>query len=412
MLSAPKNRKIFQIPFTIWILGGMSLLLNASSIMIFSLSPLYLTQVFGLAAVYLGILEGGVEFCSWTMRVFAGALSDYLSKRKPVLLFACALTVLARPIFAIASSAGWVYVAKLLDRIANGFQAPPREALVGDAAPSHLKGACYGLRLSLGVIGSLLGAIALMYLMRSTENNYTLIFWIASIPPLLALTALTLFVKDSSPTNLEEKIQEKKKDGYFKVFYQKASQLTSDYWSIIWITGVFMISNYSGAYRILQAQSTGFPIGDIALIMIAQNLGNMIAAFPVGKLSDKIDRRILLIFGFSMTVLANCCFGLASGTVSIILGSALWGVQMGITQSILSAMVADTAKKDLRGTAFGIYYFVIAFSLFAANTLMGVLSGRYGHTAGFMASAGIAAIGMILVFLVRTPYSKKKLLKP
>jgi MFS family permease len=407
MAPASKNQKIFQIPLTIWILGSMSLLLNASSIMIFSLSPLYLTQIFGLAAVYLGIFEGCVEFCSWTTRVFAGALSDYLSKRKPVLLFACALTVLARPIFAIASSAGWVYVAKLLDRIANGFQAPPREALVGDVAPSNLKGSCYGLRLSLGVIGSLLGAIALMYLMRSTNNNYTLIFWIASIPPFLALAALLLFVKDSSSTTTDQEVQEKKKIGYFTVFYQKASQLTRDYWSIIWITGVFMISNYSGAYRILQAQSTGFPIGDIAILMIAQNLGNMIAAFPVGKLSDKIDRRILLMFGFSMTVLANCCFGFISGTFSMIVGSALWGVQMGITQSILSAMVADTAKKDLRGTAFGIYYFVIAFSLFAANTLMGVLSGRYGHTAGFIASGAIAAIGMGLVFLIKTPYSKK-----
>ncbi len=412
MTSLPKNKKIFQIPTTIWILGCMSLLLNASSIMIFSLSPLYLTQVFGLAAVYLGILEGGVEFCSWTMRVFAGALSDYLNKRKPVLLFACTLTVLARPIFAIASNAGWVYVAKLLDRIANGFQAPPREALVGDVAPSHLKGSCYGLRLSLGVIGSLLGAIALMYLMRSTNNNYTLIFGIASIPPLLALMALFFFVKDTSSTSAEEKARNKPRGGYFTVFYQKASQLTSDYWSIIWITGVFMISNYSGAYRILQAQSTGFPISDVALLMIAQNLGNMIAAFPVGRLSDRIDRRILLIFGFSMTIFANCCFGLISGTFSIIFGSALWGVQMGITQSILSAMVADTAPKDLRGTAFGIYYFVIAFSLFAANTLMGLLSGRFGHVAGFMASAGIAAIGMALVFLIKTPYSRKKLLKP
>jgi MFS family permease len=342
------------------------------------------------------------------MRVFAGALSDYLNKRKPVMVFACALTVLARPIFAIASSAAWVYVAKLLDRIANGFQAPPREALVGDAAPPHLKGACYGLRLSLGVIGSLLGAVALMYLMRSTNNNYKFIFWIASIPPLLALSALFFLVKDSPITIGEEASKEKKKEGYFKVFYQKASQLTNDYWSIICITGIFMISNYSGAYRILQAQSTGFPIGDVALIMIAQNLGNMIAAFPFGRLSDKIDRRILLIFGFCMTILANLCFSLFTGTFSIILGSALWGVQMGITQSILSAMVADTTKKDLRGTAFGIYYFVIAFSLFGANTLMGVLSGKYGHSTGFMASAAVAAIGIALVFLIRTPYSRKE----
>jgi MFS family permease len=408
MTLTEANRKISQIPLTVWILGIMTLLLNLSSIMIFSLSPLYLTQVMGLAAMYLGIFEGCVEFCSWVTRVFAGALSDYLRKRKPILISACIVTVIARPLFAIAPSVTWVYGAKLLDRISNGFQATPREALVGDVAPSEIKGTCYGLRQSLGVTGSLLGAAALMYLMRVTHNDYKLIFWIAGIPPILALCALLLFVKDSPSEVIEKKLKEKERGSYFKALFSKVPQLSRGYWTVICVTAIFMISNYSGAYRILQAKNEGFPIEDISIIMIAQNLGTMLAAFPMGRFSDMIDRRILLTVGFFITVSSNLFLVFLGGVSGILVGSLLWGMQMGVTQSILSTMVADTTNKALRGTAFGIYYCVIAFSLLCGNTLMGCLSGRFGLSMGFVSSAIISAIGIALVFLVMKPFRNGK----
>lgn len=385
----------------------MTFFLNLSSIMIFSLSPLYLTQVFGLTAVYLGIFEGGIEFCSWMTRIFAGVFSDYLRKRKPVLLLACVLTVVARPIFAIANHIGWIYAAKLLDRVANGFQATPREALVGDVSPSAIKGTCYGLRQSLGVVGSLLGALGLMYLMRLTNNDYRSIFCVAGILPVLALIVLVFFVKDAPAVEVKEE-GEKKRGNYFLQFLEKIKQLDRRFWGIICVAGIFMMSNYSGAYRILQAESSGFPISDVSLIMIAQNLGAMIAAFPMGRLSDAIDRRILLSFGFVITIVANLLLGFTNGVVGIIVGAALWGMQMGVTQSILSTMVAETVHRDLRGTAFGVYYFVIAFSLFFANTLMGSLSNFYGLTVGFMTSATIASCSLFLVFLLISSSRKEK----
>jgi len=364
--------------------------------------------VMGLAAMYLGIFEGCVEFCSWITRVFAGALSDYLRKRKPILIAACIATVVARPLFAIAPTVTWIYGAKLLDRISNGFQATPREALVGDVAPSEIKGACYGLRQSLGVAGSLLGAAALMYLMRVTHNDFRLIFWIAGIPPILALCALLFFVKDSSTEVIEKKLKEKRKGTTVKEIFSRIPQLSKGYWTVISVTAVFMISNYSGAYRILQAEGAGFPIEDISIIMIAQNLGTMLAAFPMGRFSDMIDRRILLTIGFFITICSNLFLVFLGGTSGILVGSLLWGMQMGVTQSILSTMVADTTDKGLRGTAFGIYYCVIAFSLLSANTLMGCLSGRFGLSTGFMSSAIISTIGIGLVFLVMKPFRNGK----
>ena len=192
-----------QIPSTVWAIGFVTLLLNLSTIVIFSLSPLYITQVFGLAAQELGHFEAVIESSSWFTRIFAGVLSDVLHRRKALLIFACGLTVISRPLFALAPHMGWIYASRLLDRVANGFQATPREALVGDVAPSGLKGACYGLRQTLGVIGSLIGALGVMYLMHYTGNNYQLIFLIASVPSVLAFLALMFFVKDAPVTKAQ-----------------------------------------------------------------------------------------------------------------------------------------------------------------------------------------------------------------
>jgi len=397
MQIGSKNHRLLQVPSPVWILGIITLLLNLSSIMIFSLSPLYLTGVFGMTTVYLGFLEGCVEFCSWTMRVFSGVLSDYLSKRKPVLVFACSLTALARPLFAIAPSIGWVYGAKMLDRIGNGFQATPREALVGDVAPKEIKGTCYGLRQSLGLIGSLIGAIGVMYFMRLSGSDFKFVFKLASIPPILAFLVLIFFVKES-PKSIAK---EKKKEGSLLATLKQVTKLKAGFWGVICVTGIFMVSNYSGAYRILHAQVAGFSVEDVSLTMIAQNLGAMCAAFPIGKLSDRIDRRLLLAIGFFVTIAADLFLGFSSTMGLVTLGAGLWGVQMGITQSILAAMVADTAEKEVRGTAFGIYYLVIAFALFSANMLMGWLFDAYGPRAGFVTSAAIAASAVCLIALMK-----------
>ncbi|MBI5346915.1 MAG: MFS transporter [Chlamydiae bacterium] len=396
-----KQDKFFELPIMIWVIGASALLSNLSSIMIFSLTPLYLTQVFGLATFHLGILEGIVEFCSWAIRIFSGVFSDYLKKRKPLLIVAYALTILARPIFALAPNIGWIYSAKLLDRISNGLQATPREALVGDVAPKEKKGACYGLRQSLGFAGSILGALIVMFVMGYAQNNFKLIFWIAGIPSLLALLAMIFFVKDVVAKS--DKIE--KSSQPFSIILKNVLHLDFDFWKLILVAGVFMTSNFSGAYRILQADHIGFSLASVSIVMLVQNIGAL-SAFPMGKLSDKSDRRRILAIGFFITILADLFLGLVNNAMGIIAGSILWGAQMGITQSIFQSMIADSIHPDLRGTGFGIYYLVVACALLAANSVMGYMFQAYGSTMGFMLSAMIAFIGLLLIGILK-PSPKK-----
>ncbi len=392
------------IPKTVWAVGFVTLLMNVSTIIIFSLSPLYLTSVLGISMISLGILEGAVEASSWFTRIFAGVFSDYFHRRKPFLFAAYSLAASSRLIFPLVPSAGWIFFARFVDRVSNGIQATPREALIGDVAPIDLKGACYGLRQTLGMFGSFAGAFMLMFLMHWSNANFELAFWAAVIPPFFALLILAKFVRDPIALKIKNKPAR-------KIFHlPHISDLTFNYWRVVIIASIFMLSNYSGAFMILQATNAGLSTCEVPLVMVIQNIMAFASAFPAGWLSDRIGRRILLGVGFSITVGANLLLACTTTKLCVLGGVALWGLQLGINQSLLVAKVADTAPEELRGTAFGLYYFSIGVALFISNYVAGWLSTKYGSEMIFYVSAGVAAFAVACVTFI--PKRSQKELEP
>lgn len=389
-----------MLPAGIWAIGLATLFMNGSTIIIFSLSPLYLTSVMGVSHMNLGLIEGVVEAISWFTRIFSGILSDLIHKRKPLLMAAYGIAACSRLIFPLAPTAGWIFSARSIDRVSNGLQATPREALIADLAPKELKGASYGLRQTLGMIGSFLGALGLMYLFRWSPGNYKLAFWVAVIPPFLALGCLYFFVRDHSTTIAPKS---NKSRGVLEHLIQLLSQLNrldSRYWRVIIVAVLYTLSNYSGAFMILQANQAGLSESEIPLVMVVQNIMAFLAAFPVGWLSDRIGRRIFLIFGFSFVLFANLFMSMTHSISFVLIGVGLWGLQMGINHSLMVAKVADVAPKDLRGTAFGIYYFLLGVAFFLANIASGWLSQYYGTRYVFYASSGVIVFAILSLSLL------------
>jgi MFS family permease len=391
-----KRLSVFsEIPMSIWAMGFVSLLVNSSSVIIFSYYPEYATQVLGITLTGLGFIEGLVEALSWFMRLFAGVISDYMHRRKPLLMIAYSLMVLSRFIFPTAKDVSSIVTAKTIDRIANGLQASPRDALIGDAAPHHLKGSSYGLQKTLALIGSCASAALFMYLFRQIKLDYQLAFWLTLIPSTLAVMILYFFVKDRIDTTT-------KKEAILRPFHlSEALALPQRYWLVISIASFFMISNYSGVFMILHTKTAGLEAHDITLVMVIQNLAAFLSAFPMGWLSDKLGRLWFLALGFVTVIVSNLFLSTTDSLPLVLVGVALWGVQIGINQSIIPAKVAESTPLHVRGTAFGIYYIFVGIALFISNTVSGWISDQYGVQWVFYASSVVAFLALLLLPLLR-----------
>lgn len=392
-----------RLPRSIWAIGLMTLLLNLSTVIIFSLSPLYLTQVLGVSTLSVGLLEGVVEFISWTTRVFSGVISDAMRKRKPLLVTSVVMTCVARPLFALGTNVLDVFLSRGLDRVANGLQAPPREALIGDAAPKNKQGASFGLRQSLGVLGSAVGAI-LTYLWLSQEGGeFQHIFWFASFMPFLALIVILFFVQDKFA--LKAEVSAQKSGRKRPLHFDQIKTLKKEYWFLLVIAFIFCSSTYSGAFIILRGEEITKAATIGPAVMIAQNILAMLVAYPLGKLFDRWDHRYLLAGGFSMVVMANLFFTFGQSFVFVMVGAALWGVQMGINQSLLTAKISSVTTDSNRGTAFGVYYLTAGSAIFLSNTMIGYFARDFGLKHAFFYSSAMAVLAALCLF--RLKQSKK-----
>lgn len=383
-----------SIPLSIWALGGVSFLMKISSTIVFALSPLFVTQILGSSTFAVGILEGFLEVVTLLARICSGVISDFIHKRKSIIVVGYLFALASRPLLALATRMEDIFLGRAFDRISNGLDASPRDALVGDLAPPEIKGACYGLRESLSRAGSFFGALMVMGLMWFTHNNFSLVFWIGSIPTALALIVLLLFVKD--PTN--EKFQHKKVKRKFN--FKELLHLPVSFWLTLLLSGLFMLSNFSGAFLILRAEQTGLAIYLISLVMIIQNFATAGVAYPVGYLSDRMGRRSMMALGILLVILSDLLLAWGGSIYIILAGVLLWGAEIGITQSILAAFLADSCPQDVRGTGFGLFHFINGICLLVANIGAGWIWHDIGPSAMFYTSAAIAACSaFVLLFM-------------
>jgi len=392
-----------SIPLSIWALGSVSFLMKISATIIFTLSPHFVTQVLGASVFTLGILEGFLDTVALLARVFSGVLSDYIHKRKVIIAVGYAFALISRPLLALATRIEDVFLGRAFDRISNGLDATPRDALVGDLAPPAIKGACYGLRESLSRAGSFAGAFLVIGLMWLTSGNFSLVFWLGSIPTALALIVLLLFVKD--PTS--EKFQKAKRKSKFN--FKELLHLPLPFLLVLLLSGLFMLSNFSGAFLILRAEQMGSQLplslsaSASAVVMIIQNLATTATAYPVGYLSDRMGRRSMMASGILLIILSDLLLAWG-GSIYIILGAVfLWGAVIGISQSILAIFLADTCPQDLRGTGFGLFHFINGCCLLVANVLAGWVWHHITPASMFYTSAVIATCSALVL-----PFIHKK----
>ena len=329
--------------------------------------------VLGASALTVGIVEGLAESTALIVKVFSGALSDYLGKRKGLALFGYALSTLTKPLFAVANTTGILLTARILDRVGKGVRGAPRDALVADLAPLSMRGAAFGLRQSLDTVGALLGPLLAVGFMLLWANNFRMVFWVAVIPGVLAVALLLFGVREPQQHQNGKRSNPIRRENLKRL---------NPYWWVVGIGAIFTLARFSEAFLVLRAQQGGIPIALVPLIMVAMNLVYAVSAYPFGKLSDRISRSRLLALGLVVLIAADLVLALDDHWAVVLAGVALWGVHMGITQGLLATMVADTAPADLRGTAYGVFNLMSGIAMLFASVLAGLLLDRYGTGMG------------------------------
>ena len=389
-MTRASSDKETKLPRAIWALGLTSLFMDISSELVHGLLPLFLVVNLGASAAALGLIEGIAEATAQITRVFSGWLSDMLGKRKALVVAGYSLAAATKPLFPLANSIGLVLFARFVDRIGKGIRTAPRDALIADMTPIEAQGAAFGLRQSLDTIGATIGPLAAIGLMFYFNDDIRTVLWFAVIPAIIAVLVLVFGVSERVLP---------KKTAKSPLEWKELGKLSTAYWLVVGAGAIFTLARFSEAFLVIRAHDAGLALAWTPAVIGVMSLVFAVTACPAGRLQDRIGARPLLLLGLVVLIVADLVLALANSLTGIFIGIGLWGLHMGLTQGVLSALIAGTAPARLRGTAFGLFGLVTGIATLAASVVAGLLWDRIGPEATFEAGAGFAAVAFV-AFLI------------
>ena len=393
MASVPPNVRA-AIPRTVWALGFVSMFMDISSEIIHALLPLFLTATLGVSVAMVGLIDGIAEATASITKVFSGYLSDRMGKRKPLILIGYGLGALSKPLFALAGTVPVIMGARFADRIGKGLRGAPRDALVADVTPPEIRGRAFGLRQSIDTLGAFLGPLIAIAAMAAFANNMRAVFWLAVIPAIIAVLLVLVGVEDAKRPASESSAR-------IPVQIADLRRLPRAYWSLVAIGAVFTLARFSEAFLILKANAEGLPLALTPLVLVAMNAVYMLAAYPLGSLSDRVSAKTMLIGGLVVLIAADLALAVLPGIAGAFVGIALWGVHMAATQGLFAKLVADRSAPALLGSAYGIFNLVTGAALLAASVIAGIVWDAAGPAMTFIVGANCAGLALAGLLLTR-----------
>lgn len=375
-----------RIPRAVWVLGGVSLFMDMSSELVHAILPVYLTTVLGLSVLAVGVIEGLAEATASMLKVVSGVISDRFARRKPLALLGYGLAALTKPVFPLADTAFGVVAARFVDRVGKGIRGAPRDAIVADVTPAHLRDAAYGLRQSLDTVGAFAGPLLAMLFLWLWAGDMRAVLWVAVVPAVIAVALLAFGVDEPARHDAA---------GHTDTPQLSAVRdLPPAFWHLIALTSLFSLARLSEAFLVLRAQELQLGLMWIPLVMIVMSLVYSLSSYPAGVWALRTGRRMMLGGSLLALVAAEAALAWLPGTSGLWLGVALWGLHMGLSQGGLSAWVAELAPPALRATAFGVFHFATGVFQLAGGAFTGWLWTQHGSRAAFVAGAAWALLAL------------------
>jgi MFS family permease len=394
-------------------LGLVSFFTDISSELLVYLIPLYLANVLAATPTIIGVVEGVTESASAFLKLGSGWLSDRLGRRKTLVLTGYSTSVAAKALYLLATAWPVVLAARLGDRIGKGIRTAPRDALIADSTPPESRGRAFGLHRALDTAGALVGvtgaAIVVTLLQGDAAtlggDTFRALVLVALVPGVIALVVLGLAVRDvpappkpaiaavpAGPEATSAALPTERRS-----LRQRLGAFPSAFWLFVGASALFTLGNSSDAFISLRSQSLGIAVRDILLMVIAFNFTNVIVAWPVGALSDRVGRRGLIAVAWSIYAVTYLGLAIAAPGFPIVVLWALYGVYYGVSDAVGKALVADVVPPAQRATGYGILNMVTGLVLLPASILAGLLWDGVGPHAPFWFGAGCAAAAVVLL---------------
>jgi len=391
-----------KIPRTVWVLGIVSFFMNSASVIITALTPFFIMQVLGGSVEAVGHIRGWSESLSYVIKLFSGVISDYMGKRKTLILIGYGCAAITKPLFGIVKDIYQYTFIQVAERVANGLRDSPRDALIADCVPKQLKGTSYGIRQSFAMAGSMGGAFVCFFMLShlsvgSSSDSVRFVYFLATIPSIIAVLMLYFGIKEKPGLT---KLKDRKG---FPIKKEDLKQLGGRFWYFMAIIMVFMSSRFSDAFLVVRAQEMGWDLSHMPLALAVMYLANSITAKVAGSLSDKIDRRVFLGLGFLFMIMTCLVLGIASTTSWLVIGTMLYGVHFGLTQGTFYALVADYSPPQIKGTSFGVFNLICALGMIGSNSVVGRLWNVYGAEQAMYVASAVAFVAFIMLLFLKKP---------
>lgn len=364
-------------------LGLVSLFTDISSEMVFGLLPLFLTGQLGASRTFLGLVEGVGEMLGYTVRMASGTVSDRVQKRKPLVLIGYSLSAASKPFFALA--AGWadVFAVRSADRVGKGIRTAPRDALISESVPEGKAGRAFGLHRSMDQAGAIIGPLIAFAIFPFV--GFVGVFYLSLLPGGLAVIILVFFVKEKfAPSVVKHSIV----DNIRAVLAEKR------FVALLAIMGVFSAGAFNFSFILLRASDLGVAEGTVLLVYTVINVAHTLIGYPAGFLADRIGKETMLIISYGVFLASTVLMLMSTSSVHAYLLAAVYGVYIGISETVQRAAVPKYVANHLRGTAYGLYNLVIGFSFLAANLVFGFMLDSSGIRAAVTYSIATSAVAI------------------
>ena len=378
-----------RIPRTVWALSAVSFLTDVSTEMAIVIMPLFLTGTLGVSVAFVGLIEGIAETTASLLKVFSGWLSDKMGRRKALVVIGYSLSAATRPLFALAGSGAHILGARVLDRVGKGLRTSPRDALLADSVGENERGFVFGFHRAMDHAGAVVGPLITFLLLAAGLAGYRGIFWLAAIPAALTIPILVFGVREFQR---EEALRE------FPLQLGK-SHFSPQFRRYLGVVLLFTLGNSSDAFLLLRAKSLGIADAHIPLLFAALHVSKMLSSAPGGALSDRLNRKTLVVAGW--LVYAVVYFGFAHATNALHVWTLFicYGFFFGLTEGTERAWVADLVPRESRGRAYGLFHLAIGLGALPASLLMGWLWENFSIATAFHTGAAIAlaaALGLMV----------------